>query len=190
MTRTCLGEIQNGLMVGSRHKLWFADMEPQTYHFPAKCSVIIAINRSRLPKIARWIMTGRAAASSAERYFRLNLSGNWKSSCIVAHWNDRRRASWIVMSIFGPQNAPSPGLRSHCPGQLASSACLSCCEEDRQHKNGRFKTSIRTSSAWFHVSIEPRQFSGRVDNSSLNWNPKRPYMCFMKSNRAAISSVI
>jgi hypothetical protein len=56
------------------------------YHFPAKCSVMIAMKRSILPKIARWMITGRLGglsrlgASSADRYFKLKRSGNWKSS--------------------------------------------------------------------------------------------------------------
>lgn len=78
------------------------------YHLPAKCSVMIAIKRSMLPKIARWIMTGLDGglsgfvASSGERYLRLNCLGSWKSSWMVAHWKDRRRASRIVISILGP----------------------------------------------------------------------------------------
>ena len=89
ITRTCLGLSQNG-------------------HFPAKCSVMIAMNLSKLPKIARWTMTGLVGGllgsdvSSGPRYLRLNLSGSWKSNWIVAHWKDRFRASLIVMSIFGP----------------------------------------------------------------------------------------
>lgn len=88
-TRTCLGLNQNG-------------------HFPAKCSVMIAMNLSKLPKIARWIMTGLVGGllgsdvSSGPRYLRLNLSGSWKSNWIVAHWNERFSASLIVMSILGP----------------------------------------------------------------------------------------
>ena len=79
---------------------------------PAKCSVMIAMKRSSEPRIARWMMTGRVTAasapaaapvpSSAERYLRLKRSGSWKSSWIVAHWNDRRSASRILMSILGP----------------------------------------------------------------------------------------
>lgn len=77
-------------------------------HFPAKCSVMIAMNLSILPKMARCMMTGLVgglsgfAISSGERYFRLKRSGSWKSSWMVAHWKERRNASRIVMSILGP----------------------------------------------------------------------------------------
>lgn len=79
-----------------------------THHLPAKCSVMMAMNRSRLPRIARWMMTGRDGGlsgfcvSSGARYLRLKRSGSWKSSWIVAHWNERRSASRTLMSILGP----------------------------------------------------------------------------------------
>lgn len=81
----------------------------KTYHLPPKDSIIIAINLSKLPKIARWIITGLlkstlisdvdpvvitalasgagvadAAADDSEdlgaRYFKLKRSGKLKSS--------------------------------------------------------------------------------------------------------------
>ena len=35
------------------------------------------MNRSKLPKIARWITTGMCSALSAPMYFRPNRSGIW-----------------------------------------------------------------------------------------------------------------
>ena len=78
----------------------------KTHHFPPNDSMMIAMNRSIDPKIARWIMTGllkscdnspdaagAAEAASADlgaesadlggagaRYFRLKRSGRLKSS--------------------------------------------------------------------------------------------------------------
>ena len=80
---TCLGESQYG-------------------HFPAKCSVRIANILSTDPRIARWMMIGRAGSLFSVTYDRLNRIGSWKSSCTVAHWNRRFSASKTVMSIFGP----------------------------------------------------------------------------------------
>ena len=40
-------------------------------------SISIAMNRSKLPKIARWITTGRCSALSAPMYFRSNRCGSW-----------------------------------------------------------------------------------------------------------------
>lgn len=108
MTRTWRGDNQNGLERTGVNQTEITCKRAATCHFPAKCSVMIAINRSRLPKIARWMMTGldgglsALADSSADRYFKLNRSGSWKSSWIVAHWNERFNASRMVMSIFGP----------------------------------------------------------------------------------------
>lgn len=59
-----------------------------TCHLPAKFSVMIAINLSNEPKMARWIMTGRSnwevmlesALWLAPRYLKLNRSGMLKSS--------------------------------------------------------------------------------------------------------------
>lgn len=79
-----------------------------SHHFPAKCSVMIAMNLSKLPRMARWIITGLEGGlsadwkSSGERYFKLKRSGSWKSSWMVAHWNDLRSASRMVISILGP----------------------------------------------------------------------------------------
>lgn len=65
----------------------------KTYHLPAKFSVMMAMNRSREPRMARWIMTGRSnceveLASLAPwlgpRYLRLKRSGMLKSSCVVS----------------------------------------------------------------------------------------------------------
>ena len=74
-----------------------------TYHFPAVCSVRTPMRRSTEPRMARCTITGRwSVPCSLELYLRPKRSGSWKSSCTVAHWWARPRASNTWMSIFGP----------------------------------------------------------------------------------------
>ncbi len=60
------------------------------------------MNRSMVPKIARWIMTGRCGLLSGPMYSSSNRSGRLKSSWIVAPCHSRPIASRNLMSIFGP----------------------------------------------------------------------------------------
>lgn len=52
------------------------------------------------------------------------------------------------------------------------------------------KKKSLTFSAWFHISISPRNFSGRVERFNLNENPKTLYTVRRKSKQPLISSSI
>ena len=114
------------------------------------------MNRSKLPKMARWMTTGRCSALSAPDVFQVEVL-----RLLVVELNRRAlpfpadRVGDVEIDLRPVERAVAFVERVG-RGRARSSAALSC------------------ASAWSHVATSPRNSSGRVDSFAVNGRPKSP----------------
>ena len=103
------------------------------------------MNRSKLPKIARWMTTGRCSALSAPMYFRSKRSG------MLVVELDRRALP-----------LPADGVGDVEVDLRAVERAVALVERVGQRRRAS-SAALSSASAWSQVAISPRNSAGRVD---------------------------